>query len=161
MTFDDVKTRFEIEYLAIERQVAAIKLGNDSLYFRSSPLTPDRFQVYLQTGSGAEKTMLFYTGKTTGIADKDLLVGDIFIIHCTSYSYEDANHTATTGIASYKDAYEMAQLIDPAAMFLVHYSSRYANPMEEIDKGRVRKNVIKTNDGYRFDFATSRDKDTR
>lgn len=155
---DEPEAQFSIEYSPIEQQNFSPPSSDFRLLAREAVSMPGKYQVFLQSQADQGSATLFYTGKSTGVADHSLLIGDRYVIHDCTYAYEDANLTSKTGLASYKDVLETANDLSPKVMFLVHYSTRYERPWEDIDKLRVHPpEVIKTFDGYRYDFRNMLD----
>ena len=154
---DNLNKEFEIQFINIEQHKSTKLISNFILYTKKANVREDRYQIYLKGNDDKDIYTIFYTGKSTAIPERNLLTGRQFIIHDCTYSYDDWELTKKTGLASYKNVLEFNKKFDPEIIFLVHFSTRYKNPLVEIMKHRIKpNNILTTYDGYRFDLLNLR-----
>ena len=153
---DKVKISFDIRYYDIENEPSFDFGGKFQLTIRESPFKIGSYQVYLSFLSKEKEILIYYTGKSRGYIDSELLSnfdGYKFVIHDCTYSYDDAYLSKKTGLSSYRDVIAFREKIDAIAVFLVHYSSRYHVPEKDIAKNRIKfDNIIFTHDNYHYDL---------
>ena len=147
---DILKITFPLNFTDIETHQSSDFTEDVIVHTKKLHSNFPRYQVFIKN---KQESTIFYTGKSAEISDKNLLDGDKFVIHDCTYSYDDSELAPRTGLASYKDVLAFHKNYSPKKTFLVHYSNRYKNPMEEIKRHRIQpENILTTSDGFMFNF---------
>ncbi len=151
---DTYESRFEITFLPIAKHQTTKLLSDTTLTTMQSQTENGRYQVFITKQSTEEDTTVFYTGKSSSISDRNLLIGHKYVIHDCTYSYDDWELAKKTGFASYREVLLFNDEFKPDVIFLVHFSTRYRNPSEIIPKHRnAPHNILYAYDGFRYDFV--------
>jgi ribonuclease BN (tRNA processing enzyme) len=150
---DNYEKKFEIQYVSIEKHKSTVLFSNYIIHTKRALTKGNKFQLYISGKLDGKKATIFYTGKSNDSADEKLLIGRKYIIHDCTYSYDDNELTKKSGLSSYKNVLDFYKKFNPDVLFLVHFSTRYKNPVTDIMKNRIKpNNILSTYDGFRFDF---------